>query len=455
MQLRHVVTCFLLNPADGTVLLGRRSKRVATYAGYWAAISGGMDAAADSATAAADGATATPALRQAYREVEEETGLQPSCLQLVCEGWPVRFPDWRLGIVWVVHPFLFRCDAPDRVRPDWEHVRFEWMAPSRMRRLRTVPKLQEAYESVAAGTGRVGSKWVFDQIRKDREHGAEGLGLWTLDGLSRALQEAAPVGPAGALAAMKGVCREAAALRPSMASVRSAALHAYGICRQHLRSGGGGALSEAQAQIAALMARREAESLAAADAAAALIADGARLLTLSCSFTVLCVLRESAGRLSGLTVAESRPGCEGRETARLAASLGIPTELVTDAAAARAAQHADILLFGADALRADGSIVNKTGTFALCCAARYLGTRSVCVASESKVLPAGFVPPMEDLPPQELGSPVAGASVRNVCFETVPADLVDRIVGPGGEMSAARLRSIAEELRQLQDSLSR
>jgi translation initiation factor 2B subunit (eIF-2B alpha/beta/delta family) len=205
--------------------------------------------------------------------------------------------------------------------------------------------------------------------------------------------------------------------------------------------------------IARLVAQREEESIAPASAAAAFIPDGARLVTLSYSFTVLSALKEAAPRVSSLVVAESRPACEGRETARLAASFGIPSDLMTDAATARAAEGADIVLFGADALCADGSVVNKTGTFALCCAARFLGKKTLCLATESKILPAGLTPTIEEMPPRELGEPIPGVTARNACFEVVPPELVGRIVTGAGDLPLERLQSRAEELRRLQEAL--
>jgi 8-oxo-dGTP diphosphatase len=84
MRLRHVVTAFLLNPAEGTVLLGCRSDRVSTYPGRWAAISGSVEAAG--------------ALEQAHREIEEETGLRRSQVELLAEG--VVLEDTRQGVRW-------------------------------------------------------------------------------------------------------------------------------------------------------------------------------------------------------------------------------------------------------------------------------------------------------------------------------------------------------------------
>ncbi|MHC4591970.1 MAG: NUDIX domain-containing protein, partial [Planctomycetota bacterium] len=311
MQLRHVVTCFLSDSAHGTVLLGRRSDRVSTYPGRWAAISGSVESGEP--------------LEQAYQEIEEEAGLAPSQVAPLSEGRPVRFTDWELGIAWVVHPFLFRCDEPELVRRDWEHVQFEWVQPSRIPELETVPRLAEAYQSVRAVQGRPTGQWIFEQVREDRQHGAEELGLWTLEGLSCAAEEAlaASRSPAEVLSAMKKACREAVALRPSMAPVRSAALAVFGVCRDVLGSAEPEeAPATIRARIGGFLAEREQAALAPASVAACFIPEGAAAVTLSYSFTVLSVLKAAADHIAKLTVAESRPACEGRETARLAATFG-------------------------------------------------------------------------------------------------------------------------------------
>ncbi len=435
MRHRRVVTVFLRHPDDGTVLLGRRSGRVSTYPDHWAAISGAIEG--DSP------------LAHAYREIREETGLGSDAVELLDEGWPLRLPDWDLGVIWVVHPFLFKCNVPGDVRPDWEHVEFEWMSPARMSGLTTVPRLVDAYAVVAASAPPLNSTRVFELVRDDRTHGAEELGLWTLEGLKRAADEgmATAAGPDELTAAVAAACRQAAALRPSIAPVLSAALRAYGVCRE------GPAGSRVVDRITALFREREDRSIKPAEAAAPLIPTGAWVVTLSYSFTGVCALMAAADRIGRLTVAESRPAFEGRETARLAASLGIPTQLATDAAAVRATQEADVVLFGADSVCPDGTVVNKTGTFALCCAARRFGVRTLCVTTESKILPAGYHPPMEEMPPGELGEPIAGVQTRNAYFEAVPPDLVDCIITGTGRLDPERLRRTAEELRELANEL--
>jgi len=127
-----VVTAFL-EREDGRVLLLERSEKVGSFRGHWAGVSGFLEAA-------------TP-LEQAFREVFEETGLASGDLELLSEGAPVLARDGAR--VFVVHPFRFRADRTE-VRLDWEHNRAEWVDPGEIRTRRTVPKLDRAWESVAA-----------------------------------------------------------------------------------------------------------------------------------------------------------------------------------------------------------------------------------------------------------------------------------------------------------------
>lgn len=132
----HVVTCFLLRRDGGErILLVRRSERVRTYRGAWAAISGYLEPGV------------TP-LEQAYTELREETGLQKDDLTLLRQGTPIHVNDVALGQRWVVHPFLFATEHADRVQTDWEATQAQWVEPSAIAGLHTVPQLAEALEAV-------------------------------------------------------------------------------------------------------------------------------------------------------------------------------------------------------------------------------------------------------------------------------------------------------------------
>jgi 8-oxo-dGTP diphosphatase len=126
-----VVTSFL-ERSDGRILLLKRSDKVGSFRGRWAGVSGYLE-------------LATP-LGQAYREIEEETGIPPARLTLVTVGTPL-FARGE-GRAFEVHPFRFRVLDPE-VRTDWEHTESRWVAPSQIPGLPTVPRLWETWERVA------------------------------------------------------------------------------------------------------------------------------------------------------------------------------------------------------------------------------------------------------------------------------------------------------------------
>ncbi len=130
MTEERVVTCFLEH--RGRILVLRRSEKVGTYRGKWGGVAGYIKA------------NETPD-QAARREIEEEVGLTE--VKLIKRGTPHRFVDPEIGIVWIVHPYRFRVDAP-RIRTDWEHVEHKWIHPQEIENYETVPKLKESWKAV-------------------------------------------------------------------------------------------------------------------------------------------------------------------------------------------------------------------------------------------------------------------------------------------------------------------
>lgn len=128
---KHVITAFLWH--DGKILLLKRSAKVGSYRGSWAAVSGYLE-------------TGSP-LDQALREIREETGLDGTGVHLVGQGRPLSITDPDLGLAWIIHPFLFRIETPEAIRLDWEHDAAYWVLPEELPQYRTVPGLIAALES--------------------------------------------------------------------------------------------------------------------------------------------------------------------------------------------------------------------------------------------------------------------------------------------------------------------
>jgi len=131
---KRVVTCFL--ESDGEILILRRSRQVGTYQGRWAGVSGYIEATAD---------------EQALVEIEEETGLSQEDLKLIKRGEPLSIEDEKLGVKWVVHPYLFRIKDRGKIKIDWEHKEARWIKPEAIGNYQTVPKLKETLARVYDG----------------------------------------------------------------------------------------------------------------------------------------------------------------------------------------------------------------------------------------------------------------------------------------------------------------
>lgn len=120
---KHVVTCIVKH--GRSILLLQRSRKVGSYRGQWAGVSGFIEPGEEDEAAA-------------RRELEEEIGVEDAVLRKRLE--PQRFRD--SDVVWCVHPFLFDIDGLG-IELDWEHERLEWVSPEDVARYPTVPGLQK------------------------------------------------------------------------------------------------------------------------------------------------------------------------------------------------------------------------------------------------------------------------------------------------------------------------
>lgn len=172
--------------------------------------------------------------------------------------------------------------------------------------------------------------------------------------------------------------------------------------------------------------------------------------TYSYSSTVLHALKHARSRLERVICSESRPGNEGRETARRLAEAGVEVVFMTDAALLGEVARADLFVCGADAVEHFG-FVNKTGTEPLVLRARRGHTPVWLLADTSKFLPKAAVNSLWKLrtrPGREVW-PQAPQAVRvlNPYFEPVEFFPDLRLLTEKGWMRPAQVRQELKKIR--------
>ncbi|MFC6989736.1 NUDIX domain-containing protein [Haloplanus sp. GCM10025708] len=408
-----VVTCFLRDRGD--VLLVRRSD--GAYAGLWDGVSGRVEG--DSADAGTDA-------RRVLREVAGVTDAT-----LVRAGDPLEPRDGPRERT--VYPFLFDADEVPRrsgsravdarkiheATPNAELAAVELAPPPAIRERSTVPGLWETYRRVAPTVATV---------RDDETHGSAWISRRALD----VLRDAAAV--ADDWDDVAAVARDLRAARPSMAAVENRVNRV---------------LSTADRTPDAVRRGAEAAIEAACDAGDEAAATAAERLsgtvaTLSRSGTVLSALRSAR---PAVVVGESRPAREGVDAAERFAEAGLDATLTTDAALSALVGGVDSVLIGADAVLADGSVVNKVGTRALALSAARADVPVYAVAAAAKIRP-------DDRMHGESGDPSAvydgdaDVSVSNPVFDRTPADLITGVVTERGVLDVDDVAAVAAEHRR-------
>jgi methylthioribose-1-phosphate isomerase len=189
-------------------------------------------------------------------------------------------------------------------------------------------------------------------------------------------------------------------------------------------------------------------------AGAALLADGARVLT-HCNAgalatagwgTALGVIRSAveAGKKISVIADETRPFLQGaRLTAWEMVQENIPLTLITDNMAGHLMAHGEVdaVIVGTDRVAANGDVANKIGTYMVAVLARRhnipfyvacpLSTIDLNIASGTDI-------PIEERAPEEVTGfrdyqwAAQGVKVRNPAFDVTPAELVTGLITERG-----------------------
>lgn len=195
-------------------------------------------------------------------------------------------------------------------------------------------------------------------------------------------------------------------------------------------------------------------NLAIGRAGAALVADGARIMT-HCNAgalataghgTALGVIRSARDEGKQVTVIanETRPFLQGaRLTAWELVQEGIPVTLITDNMAGHMMQrgNVDLIIVGADRIAANGDVANKIGTYTLAVLAsrhRIPFYVAAPLSTFDLAVPEGRAIPIEERGADEVTGyggvrwAPAGVSVCNPAFDVTQADLVTAIITERG-----------------------
>jgi ribose 1,5-bisphosphate isomerase len=187
--------------------------------------------------------------------------------------------------------------------------------------------------------------------------------------------------------------------------------------------------------------------------------DGDVILTHSYSSSVIAILKKAheQGKRLRLFVTETRPELEGRDVARELALSGIETTLIIDSAVAHFVKDSDKVLVGAEAVAANGAIVNKIGTATIAAVAHGARIRVFVAASTYKFSPETMLGELIEIeerdPSYILDDPemkkLSGLTVKNPAFDVTPPEDIDLIITERGVIPPQAAIMVVRETRDL------
>ncbi|MBS7644229.1 S-methyl-5-thioribose-1-phosphate isomerase [Candidatus Bathyarchaeota archaeon] len=242
--------------------------------------------------------------------------------------------------------------------------------------------------------------------------------------------------------------------RPSMASVKNGV--AFILCDLLKGVGEGLALAELRNMVIKRAEWFIKESLEAVEKIGEFgsrkLSDGDLILTHSLSSTTLEIFKRArmAGKAFSVIVTESRPGLEGHITASELSKFDIPVTLIIDSAAGYMLKGVNAVIVGADSVLADGSIINKVGTYLVALAAKDQSV-SFWVATETfKINPSSpsIQPVIEEGSPSEVIdlNRFKNLKVRNPYFDITPPKYVTGVITEEGILEPQAINMVAQKL---------
>ncbi|WP_435155103.1 ribose 1,5-bisphosphate isomerase [Haladaptatus sp. DFWS20] len=259
--------------------------------------------------------------------------------------------------------------------------------------------------------------------------------------------------PAAFQAEMRTAARELHETRPTAVSLPNA-------LRYVLRGMEGDTVSELRASVVASVDEFRRELDQAQDnlgqIGANRLRDGDTIMTHCHSTDALSCVRHALddGKELSAIVKETRPRKQGHITARQLREWGVPVTLIVDNAARRYLDDTDHVLVGADAIAADGSVINKIGTSGLAVNARERGVPIMVAAQTLKLHPGTMtghtveieMRDEEEILPDDKRAEIGDVTVENPAFDVTPPRYVDAIVTERGQFPPESIVTLMREL---------
>jgi ribose 1,5-bisphosphate isomerase len=186
------------------------------------------------------------------------------------------------------------------------------------------------------------------------------------------------------------------------------------------------------------------------------IVDGDVLLTHCNSSAAIEVMKTawSEGRKFEVFVTETRPRFQGHITARELTQAGIPVTLILDDAVRYFMQRVDKVIVGADAVTANGALVNKIGTSMVALAAHEARVRVWVAAETYKFSPETMIGELvtieerdsSEIIPDEKQRRIGPIKVLNPSFDVTPPEYIDLIITERGIIPPVGAFLILEEV---------
>ncbi|KAI1630845.1 hypothetical protein F4809DRAFT_635065 [Biscogniauxia mediterranea] len=333
----------------------------------------------------------------ALREIQEETTLTPSSLELLRVGKPYSFVDDSIGREWTINPFAFRLKDTTEggkgeagIKLDWEHEGIEWFDPLDVKEsddFGGVPKLVNSLRRVwpEYDLGPRAGKVLTDglqQLRSDHESGARQLAAMSLSILKGVIAELGHTSPLDESwwSKIRMVAWHLCKVRESMgAAITTAVVKALDQIEAIYLLPDMTPAEKVRQMVEGLDAQLEKRKYATDRISNSFVSylrqsvlkdTGSKkevtMLTLSSSSTILHSLIQAVSSLEvtlNLHVLESRPLYEGVTLAsKLLKGIGqggkMNVTLYSDASVALAARNVEVLLLGADRVSSAGDVSN-------------------------------------------------------------------------------------------------